>query len=104
MNLVDNAIKYSPPKSTVTLGAAASAGLVELTIADDGPGISDVHHTRIFERFYRVDPGRSREMGGTGLGLSIVRHLVEVQGGTIRIEHNHPRGARFVVTLPAGRE
>ena len=103
VNLIDNAIKYSGAGTTIGVQAEAFEDHVELVVVDDGPGISDQHHSRVFERFYRVDPGRSRDMGGTGLGLAIVRHLVQVQGGSIRLEHNAPRGARFVITLPRGQ-
>ena len=101
VNLVDNAIKYTPEGSHIAIEAEPlESGEVEIAVVDDGPGIADRHHDRIFERFYRVDPGRSRDMGGTGLGLAIVRHLTEVQGGTIRVEHNLPQGARFVLRMP----
>jgi two-component system phosphate regulon sensor histidine kinase PhoR len=73
-------------------------------VEDNGPGIDAQHRERIFERFYRVDPGRSREMGGTGLGLSIVRHLVESMGGSVGVEPATPTGARFWFTLPAQTE
>jgi two-component system phosphate regulon sensor histidine kinase PhoR len=71
-------------------------------IADSGPGIEPRHLPRLFERFYRVDSGRSRDMGGTGLGLSIVKHLVEAMGGTIGVESIPGRGATFWFTLPVG--
>lgn len=98
-NLLENASKYSPPGARLEIGARALGGKVELWIADDGPGIAPHHRERIFERFYRIDAGRSRELGGTGLGLAIVRHLVEAMGGVVACEANEPKGARFVVTL-----
>jgi two-component system phosphate regulon sensor histidine kinase PhoR len=72
-----------------------------LRVIDDGPGIAPEHLPRIFERFYRVDPGRSRERGGTGLGLSIVKHLVEAMGGAVRVESDVGKGVRFTLDLPA---
>lgn len=98
-SLVENAVKYTPEGGNVTVVVRSAGDPVELAVEDDGPGIPDQHHARIFERFYRVDPGRSRDMGGTGLGLSIARHLADLQGARVRVEHNRPRGARFVVTL-----
>ena len=71
-------------------------------MADNGPGIAPEHQARIFERFYRVDKARSRELGGTGLGLSIVRHLAEGMGASVSVESQPGRGARFTVVLPAG--
>jgi two-component system phosphate regulon sensor histidine kinase PhoR len=76
-NLVDNAVKYCPQGATVKLRAANGDGSMRLTVEDTGPGISEAHLPRLFERFYRVDAGRSRDVGGTGLGLSIVKHMVE---------------------------
>jgi signal transduction histidine kinase len=73
---------------------------VRIEVRDDGPGISDKHRERVFERFYRADPSRSREAGGTGLGLSIVKHLVESMGGEVGVEPNAPRGSIFWLRLP----
>jgi two-component system, OmpR family, phosphate regulon sensor histidine kinase PhoR len=100
-NLVDNAIKYSPGGSAIYLRAANKAGGVLLEVEDDGPGIEPDHRDRLFERFYRVDPGRSREMGGTGLGLAIVKHLVTAMGGRVGMRPAKARGAIFWVSLPA---
>jgi two-component system phosphate regulon sensor histidine kinase PhoR len=72
------------------------------SVIDDGPGIEARHLDRIFERFYRVDPGRSRELGGTGLGLSIVKNMVEAMGGKVRVESAPGEGATFSFTLPKG--
>jgi signal transduction histidine kinase len=74
---------------------------VKVTVSDDGPGIDAAHLPRLFERFYRADPGRSRQHGGAGLGLSIVKHLVESMDGTIDVTSELGKGTRFVVTLPA---
>lgn len=98
-NLVDNAIKYCPPRATVTVAAKAVDGIVAITVTDTGPGIEPAHRERIFERFYRVDAGRSREVGGTGLGLSIVKHWVEAMGGTVRAEAAPGGGTRFRIAL-----
>lgn len=98
-NLIDNAIKYCGPGAHVTLGIAATADAVSVSVADDGPGIDERHLPRIFERFYRVDAGRSREVGGTGLGLSIVKHLVEAMGGAVSVESAPQRGTTFSFTL-----
>ena len=101
MNLLDNAIKYAGEGARVTLSARAAGDRVELAVTDDGVGISPAHLGRLFERFYRVDAGRSREVGGTGLGLSIVKHLVELMGGTIEVESEPGKGARFTLRLQA---
>lgn len=101
VNLVDNAVKYTQPGGSVTVRAhAADPGRLRIEVEDDGPGIEPKHRDRVFERFYRVDPGRSRDMGGTGLGLSIVRHMVEVMGGRVGVEPASPRGSLFWVLLP----
>lgn len=101
-NLLENAVKYIPSGGQVVLsGRPRGADLVILEVRDDGPGIPAEHQGRIFERFYRVDAGRSKEMGGTGLGLSIVKHLVQAMGGDVSVHDNRPRGAVFRVALPA---
>jgi two-component system phosphate regulon sensor histidine kinase PhoR len=100
-NLVDNAVKYSGARATVRVSARSEGGALVLSVADDGPGIEARHLDRIFERFYRVDPGRSRELGGTGLGLSIVKNMVEAMSGRVRVESAPGQGAVFSVTLPA---
>ena len=101
-NLVDNAIKYSPQGSRVEVAALVQPDGVRVEVRDDGPGIDPKHRERIFERFYRVDPGRSREMGGTGLCLSIVKHLVETMGGELGVEPRRSRGSVFWFRLPHG--
>jgi two-component system phosphate regulon sensor histidine kinase PhoR len=98
-NLVDNAVKYCPSGTHIRLYAVAEGHTVELIVEDDGPGIEQRHLPRLFERFYRVDAGRSRDIGGTGLGLSIVKHLVEAMGGVVRVESIPGVGTKFGVTL-----
>jgi two-component system phosphate regulon sensor histidine kinase PhoR len=101
LNLVDNAVKYSPPNGHVWLTATETSPTeLELIVRDDGPGIEARHLPRIFERFYRVDKGRSRDMGGTGLGLSIVKHLVNAMKGEVRVESAPGQGSTFFVSLP----
>jgi two-component system phosphate regulon sensor histidine kinase PhoR len=107
-NLLDNSIKYTPEGGQITLSArrlpATRTGPgdgVELMVSDTGIGIPEADRPRVFERFYRVDKARSRELGGTGLGLAIVKHIVEGHGGQIHVEANVPSGSRFVVRLPA---
>lgn len=104
INLLDNAAKYTPPRGHLWLRAKRAGDRVRIEIADDGPGIAEQHRARLFERFYRVDPGRSREMGGTGLGLSIVKHLIHAMEGEVGMEPNDPKGAVFFVELQAAAE
>ena len=99
-NLVDNAIKYSPEGGTVSVSIASSGNVVTLSIADEGPGVPDELKERVFERFFRADPSRSRETGGTGLGLAIVKHAAESMGGSVRVEDAPGGGAVFMVSLP----
>jgi two-component system phosphate regulon sensor histidine kinase PhoR len=98
-NLVDNAVKYCPSGTTIRLRAVSHEDSVELLVEDNGPGIDQRHLPRLFERFYRVDAGRSRDVGGTGLGLSIVKHLVEAMGGTVHVESTPGVGTKFGVVL-----
>lgn len=100
VNLLDNAVKYTAPGGLVTVSARRLDAVVELVVQDNGLGIEPRHLPRIFERFYRVDKGRSREMGGTGLGLSIVKHLSDAMGGDVRVESRHGVGSSFFITLP----
>jgi len=102
-NLLDNAIKYTPAPGTIKVSVHGNNGHVLLEVADTGIGIPEKDRERIFERFYRVDKARSREMGGTGLGLSIVKHLVQAMHGEVRVESEPGKGSRFVVQLPAAR-
>ena len=104
-NLLDNAIKYTPEQGTITISAelgkaAPPPAMIEVSVVDTGIGIPLQDLPRIFERFYRVDKARSRELGGTGLGLSIVKHLVEGHGGAVIVESLPSRGTKFLVRLP----
>jgi len=98
-NLLDNAVKYCTDGGNVRIRALVQNGRVRIEVEDDGPGIPRMHRERIFERFYRVDTGRSREMGGTGLGLSIVKHLMTAMDGDVRYEPAEPHGSRFILIL-----
>ncbi len=99
-NLFDNALRHTPRGGRVRVLAAAANGDVVLRVSDTGSGISAEHLSRIFERFYRVDPGRSRQEGGTGLGLAIVKHLVEAHGGSVSAESELGRGTTIRLTFP----
>jgi two-component system phosphate regulon sensor histidine kinase PhoR len=99
-NLVDNAIKHGKEGGRVTVSGKVDPSGCTLEVKDDGPGIPAGDLPRIFERFYRVDKGRSREMGGTGLGLSIVKHIVESHEGTLHAESRLGVGTRFVIRIP----
>ena len=98
VNLVDNAVKYTAA-GQVTVAAEVDRDRVRLTVTDTGPGIEPQHLKRLFERFYRIDQGRSRDQGGTGLGLAIAKHLVQGMGGEIDVESG-ASGTRFTVRLP----
>jgi two-component system phosphate regulon sensor histidine kinase PhoR len=98
-NLIDNAVKYCGSGTHVWLAVSVSPEAVTVSVSDDGPGIDERHLPRVFERFYRVDAGRSREVGGTGLGLSIVKHLVEAMGGTVAVESKLNAGTTFSFSL-----
>ncbi|MFI5533653.1 sensor histidine kinase [Kitasatospora sp. NPDC051853] len=112
-NLVENAVNYSPPRTRVAIAtrrisSAAALGeadgeLIEISVTDQGIGISETDRERIFERFYRVDPARSRATGGTGLGLSIVKHVAASHGGTVSVWSVEGQGSTFTVRLPAGK-
>jgi two-component system, OmpR family, phosphate regulon sensor histidine kinase PhoR len=99
VNLVENAVKYGPEGGTVELVAVEQGAAVRIEVRDEGPGIELAHRRRVFERFYRVDPGRSRNMGGTGLGLAIVKNLTEAMGGDVGVDLREPRGSCFWVRL-----
>jgi len=100
VNLVENAIKYSPADSEVLVKVVRGDDQVTIEVIDQGPGIPPKYLDRIFERFYRVDKGRSRDEGGTGLGLSIARNIVEKIGGTLEVESEVGEGALFRLGLP----
>ena len=102
-NLVENAVRYTPEGGTVTVFSEPDADGVRIGVRDTGVGIASDHLSRIFERFYRVDPARSRDAGGTGLGLSIVRHLVEAHGGRARAESTVGRGTTVFASFPDSR-
>jgi signal transduction histidine kinase len=98
-NLVENAVRYTT-KGSVTVRSRLGDGGLWLDVRDTGIGIAAEHLPRIFERFYRVDPGRSREQGGTGLGLAIVRHLVDAHGGRVEAASAPGRGTTISVLFP----
>lgn len=99
-NLLDNAIKYTEAGGRAGVTASRAADVVSITVWDTGIGIPSTDLERVFERFYRVDKARSRELGGTGLGLSIVKHLAEAYGGSVSVESQLGKGSRFTVILP----
>jgi two-component system phosphate regulon sensor histidine kinase PhoR len=100
-NLLDNAVQYTPPNGRIRVSAIAQEGEVVFTVSDNGIGIPHSDQSRIFERFYRVDAARSRELGGTGLGLAIARHIVEAHGGRIWVESTVGQGSDFQFSIPA---
>ncbi len=101
INLIDNAIKYSRPNTEVKISCYRDfKGYVCISVSDKGIGIPEAHKERIFERFYRIDKARSREMGGTGLGLAIVKHIVRAHNGSITVSSSEDVGSTFIITLP----
>jgi signal transduction histidine kinase len=100
LNLVDNAIKYTPAGGSIEIRVAQADNGTTLDVTDTGPGIPEELQSRIFDRFYRVDRARSRENGGTGLGLAIAKWAVEVNGGHLALESATSGGSRFRITLP----
>jgi two-component system sensor histidine kinase SenX3 len=100
-NLITNAIKYSPNNTKVGIGARRKDDLIEISVTDQGPGIPEESLSRIFERFYRVDPARSRDTGGTGLGLAIVKHVCASHGGDCLVWSQEGQGSTFTLRFPA---
>jgi len=99
-NLIENAVNYSPQGTKVSVSTSAENGIISIAVSDQGIGIPEAEIERIFERFYRVDPARSRETGGTGLGLSIVKHIVTKHGGEISVWSSENVGSTFTIRLP----
>jgi two-component system, OmpR family, sensor histidine kinase SenX3 len=99
-NLVENAISYSEPATSVGVGLSAKESIAEISVTDSGSGISPEHQERIFERFYRADPSRSRDTGGTGLGLSIVKHVAKTHRGEVRLFSQVGVGSTFTLRIP----
>jgi two-component system, OmpR family, phosphate regulon sensor histidine kinase PhoR len=100
VNLLDNAIKYSTPDSTIEIRAMKKHDEIQITIRDHGIGVEEEHLPRLFERFYRVDKARSRKLGGTGLGLAIVKHIIQAHNGKVTVESSLGRGSTFTLYLP----
>ncbi len=100
VNLLDNAIKYSSAGNEVEVSANREGGGTVVSVRDHGLGIAEEHQSRIFERFYQVDKGRSREMGGTGLGLSIAKHIIQAHDGSISVESSLKQGSTFSIHIP----
>ena len=101
VNLIDNAVKYSPAARPVQVEARGELGEVLILVRDQGPGIAPEHLPRLFERFYRVDAGRSRKVGGTGLGLAIVKHIAQAHDGWVTVESTPGRGSSLALHLSA---
>lgn len=99
-NLIDNAVKYSDRGGTVQVRCKAEESAVKIEVEDEGCGIPAVHLPRLFERFYRVDPSRSRNLGGTGLGLSIVKHIAQAHGGSVDVRSEEGKGSVFAIRIP----
>lgn len=100
VNLLDNAANYSEPGSRIELSAKSEAGNLLMSVADEGCGIAEEYHPRIFERFFRVDKARSRKLGGTGLGLAIVKHIALAHQGSVEVESRPGEGSRFSILIP----
>lgn len=103
-NLVDNAIKYSGDGTCVTINAELKDRNIQIQVKDTGQGIDAAHLSKVFNRFYRVDKGRSRDQGGTGLGLAIVKHIVKYHNGSIEVESRRGKGTCFTITIPGSTE
>jgi two-component system phosphate regulon sensor histidine kinase PhoR len=102
INLIDNAVKYSPEGSPVEVTVDEREDELVIGVRDEGPGIPREHLPRLFERFYRVDKARSRDLGGTGLGLAIVKHITQAHGGSVSVDSVVGRGSTFRIHLPRG--
>ena len=100
LNLVDNALKYSEQGEKITVEAFVTGTEIVIEVQDWGCGIGSAHLPRLFERFYRIDQARSRQMGGTGLGLAIVKHIVQEHGGAVSVNSTLGKGSRFSIHLP----
>jgi two-component system phosphate regulon sensor histidine kinase PhoR len=100
VNLIDNALAHTPRSGTVTVGCRSAAAEVQLWVSDTGCGIEAADQKRVFDRFYRVDPGRARANGGTGLGLAICQEIVEAHNGAIALTSRIGQGTRVEVVLP----
>jgi len=100
INLLDNAIKFTPKNGRICIKAVGREKDIQIEISDTGIGIPKEHLPSLFERFYRVDKARSRELGGTGLGLSIVKHIIQAHGGKVGVESEFGKGSNFFFILP----
>jgi len=103
VNLIDNAIKYSQERTSVMVNASMDANNIMISVTDEGPGIQEIHLSRLFERFYRADKARSRKLGGTGLGLAIVKHIANVHQGEVDVISKVGTGSTFIIRLPRGQ-
>jgi two-component system phosphate regulon sensor histidine kinase PhoR len=104
VNLIDNAVKYSDSGKTIWIECQNEGDQIRISVMDQGKGIAPEHQSRIFERFYRIERGRSRELGGTGLGLAIVKHIVLIHKGRIEVKSEQGRGSEFMIHIPSGTE
>ena len=100
VNLIDNAIKYSNDGGTVRVEALQRENEIIISVSDQGCGIEKEHLPRLFERFYRADKARSRQLGGTGLGLAIVKHIAQAHGGRVTVESTPGKGSTFSIHIP----
>lgn len=103
VNLTDNAVKYGGKDGRVEISGRLTGGRIEISVKDFGPGIPEGDQERLFERFYRVDKGRSRSEGGTGLGLAIVKHIVQAHGGSVAVKSRLGDGSTFILSFPMGQ-
>lgn len=100
LNLVDNALNYTDPGGRVTVACGRGADGAEISVSDTGIGIAEEHLPRLFERFYRVDKARSRDLGGTGLGLAIVKHVMNIHSGSVSVDSQAGKGSKFTLVFP----